>query len=132
VKSEYGGRGGSRTHGRVTPTPDFESGALNHSATLPHYRIDSVFSLIPLRRFAFSILMFCTVFIRRQAKQCKIIEPASKWQKTPVANLLRNAKSGASYARARVGGKLLWKSLKTDRMSVAQLRLGNFPADKGW
>jgi hypothetical protein len=31
-----GGRGGSRTHGTVARTPDFESGALNHSATLPH------------------------------------------------------------------------------------------------
>src|SRR6188474_3114804 len=30
-----GGRGGIRTHGRVAPTSDFESGALNHSATLP-------------------------------------------------------------------------------------------------
>ncbi len=30
-----GGRGGIRTHGRVAPTPDFESGAFNHSATLP-------------------------------------------------------------------------------------------------
>src|ERR1039458_1460447 len=30
-----GGRGGIRTPGRVTPTPDFESGAFNHSATLP-------------------------------------------------------------------------------------------------
>ena len=34
VKS-VGGRGGIRTHGRVAPTPDFESGAFNHSATLP-------------------------------------------------------------------------------------------------
>ena len=32
---EIGGRGGIRTHGRVAPTPDFESGAFNHSATLP-------------------------------------------------------------------------------------------------
>src|SRR6266481_1217448 len=30
-----GGRGGIRTHGRIAPTPDFESGAFNHSATLP-------------------------------------------------------------------------------------------------
>ena len=30
-----GGRGGIRTHGTVTRTPDFESGAFNHSATLP-------------------------------------------------------------------------------------------------
>jgi hypothetical protein len=32
---KFGGRGGIRTHGWVTPTPDFESGAFNHSATLP-------------------------------------------------------------------------------------------------
>ena len=30
-----GGRGGIRTHGTVTRTSDFESGAFNHSATLP-------------------------------------------------------------------------------------------------
>ena len=30
-----GGRGGIRTHGTVARTPDFESGAFNHSATLP-------------------------------------------------------------------------------------------------
>ena len=32
---KLGGRGGIRTHGRLAPTPDFESGAFNHSATLP-------------------------------------------------------------------------------------------------
>jgi hypothetical protein len=31
-----GGRGEIRTHDTVSRTPDFESGALNHSATLPH------------------------------------------------------------------------------------------------
>ena len=30
-----GGRGGIRTPGWVAPSPDFESGTLNHSATLP-------------------------------------------------------------------------------------------------
>jgi hypothetical protein len=30
-----GGRGGIRTPERVTPSPDFESGTINHSATLP-------------------------------------------------------------------------------------------------
>ena len=34
-----GGRGGSRTHGKVAPTSDFESGALNHSATLPYVEV---------------------------------------------------------------------------------------------
>ena len=34
-QSEVGGRGGIRTHGTVARTSDFESGAFNHSATLP-------------------------------------------------------------------------------------------------
>src|SRR5262252_1151402 len=33
--NERRGRGGIRTHGTVTRTPDFESGTFNHSATLP-------------------------------------------------------------------------------------------------
>ncbi len=53
-------------------------------------------------------------------------EQEPQWQKTPVANLVRNAASGTYYARVRVDGKLIWKSLKTDRMTVAQLRLGDF------
>jgi hypothetical protein len=50
----------------------------------------------------------------------------SRWQKTPVANLVRHIQSGSYYARIRVRGKLIWKSLKTDRISVAKLRLGDF------
>jgi integrase len=53
-------------------------------------------------------------------------ETEQQWQKTPVANLVRNAASGTYYARVRVRGKLIWKSLKTDLMSVARLRLGDF------
>src|SRR5271169_3169169 len=34
-EEENGGRGGIRTHGTVARTSDFESGAFNHSATLP-------------------------------------------------------------------------------------------------
>ena len=36
----------------------------------------------------------------------------TQWQKTPVANLVRNAASGVYYARVRVRGKLIWKTLK--------------------
>ena len=44
--ANLGGEGGSRTHGRVTPTPVFETGTLGHSVTSPselagaasHYR----------------------------------------------------------------------------------------------
>src|SRR5437879_12176154 len=34
-KDKDGGRERIRTSGRIAPTPDFESGAFNHSATLP-------------------------------------------------------------------------------------------------
>ena len=47
-------------------------------------------------------------------------------QKTPVANLVRHVQSGNHYARIRVRGKLIWKSLKTGRISVAKLRWGDF------
>src|SRR6266852_4708062 len=50
----------------------------------------------------------------------------SRWQKTPVANLVRHVESGNYYARIRLRGKLIWKSLKTDRISVAKLRLSDF------
>ncbi|HOC01255.1 MAG TPA: site-specific integrase [Verrucomicrobiota bacterium] len=43
--------------------------------------------------------------------------------KTPVANLIRYVPSGTYFARVRVGGKLIRQSLKTDRISVARLRL---------
>ncbi|MBI4658185.1 MAG: site-specific integrase [Verrucomicrobia bacterium] len=59
-------------------------------------------------------------------KASKTEQDSQQWQKTPVANLVRNAASGGYYARVRVAGKLIWKSLKTDRMTVAQLRLGDF------
>jgi len=48
-------------------------------------------------------------------------ESEARWQKTPVANLLRHRPSGNYYARIRVRGKLIWKSLETDRISVAKL-----------
>ena len=35
VRIKFGGRERIRTSGTVTRTPDFESGAFNHSATLP-------------------------------------------------------------------------------------------------
>ena len=43
-----------------------------------------------------------------------------------MANLVRHIQSGNYYARIRVRGKLIWKSLKTDRISVDKLRLSDF------
>ena len=48
------------------------------------------------------------------------------WQKTQYANLVRYIPSGTYYARLRVKGKLIRKSLKTDVLSVAKLRLTDF------
>ena len=45
------------------------------------------------------------------------------WQTTAVQNLVRYRPSGTYFARFRVGGKLVWKSLKTATFSVAKQRL---------
>ena len=71
---------------------------------------------------AFSILPFYTIRMNTDSSNDKNV----RWQKTPVANLVRHVQSGNYYARIRVRGKLIWKSLKTDRISVAKLRLGDF------
>ena len=46
-------------------------------------------------------------------------------QKTHYANLVRYVPTGMYFARMRVKGKLIRKSLKTDTLSVAKLRLGD-------
>ena len=66
--------------------------------------------------------MFYTIGMKTNSSE----NTESRWQKTPVANLVRHVQSGNYYARIRVRGKLIWKSLKTDRISVAKLRLGDF------
>src|SRR5258707_15815125 len=50
-------------------------------------------------------------------------ESLKVWQKTPFANLIRYTPSGVYFCRIRVQGKLIRKSLKTDVLSVAKLRL---------
>ena len=47
----------------------------------------------------------------------------SKWEKTRVTNLLRNVSSGGYYARVRVGGKLIWRSLDTLSFNIARIKL---------
>jgi integrase len=49
----------------------------------------------------------------------------SLWQKTQFANLVRYIPSGVYFARFRVKGKLIRKSLKTKTLTVAKLRLGD-------
>lgn len=45
------------------------------------------------------------------------------WQTTAIQNLVWYRPSGTYFARFRVGGKLVWKSLKTATFSVAKQRL---------
>ena len=52
-------------------------------------------------------------------------ESASLWTKAPVANLVRYESSGIYFARAKVRGKLIRKSLETNVLSVAKLRLAD-------
>ncbi|HTY88641.1 MAG TPA: hypothetical protein VMB80_14335, partial [Candidatus Acidoferrum sp.] len=56
----------------------------------------------------------------------KAANPDKDWQKTQYANLIRYVPSGTYYARLRVKGKLIRRSLKTDVLSVAKLRLADF------
>ncbi len=45
--------------------------------------------------------------------------------KTKYANLMRYVPSECYYARFRSRGKLVWKSLDTSKISIAQLRLAD-------
>src|SRR5437773_2567695 len=47
------------------------------------------------------------------------------WKKTQYANLIRYKPSKTYFARIRIGGKLIRRSLKTPVLSVAKLRLGD-------
>lgn len=52
-------------------------------------------------------------------------EPKRVWLKTKYANLMRYVPSKNYYARFRSRGKLVWKSLETTKISIAQLRLAD-------
>jgi integrase len=57
------------------------------------------------------------------ATACMSTATEKVWQTTAVQNLVRYGPSGTYFARFRVGGKLVWKSLKTATFSVAKQRL---------
>ncbi len=57
-------------------------------------------------------------------------EPKGPWQKTPYANLIRYVPSGTYFARIRIQGKLIVRSLKTDSITVAKLRLADLEKDE--
>jgi integrase len=55
--------------------------------------------------------------------RCMSDSDKGPWETTAVQNLVRYRSSGTYFARFRVGGKLVWKSLETPVFSVAKQRL---------
>jgi integrase len=52
-------------------------------------------------------------------------ERQTEWRATNVQNIVRYAPSGTLFARFKIGGKLIRRSLKTNVVSVAKLRLAD-------
>jgi len=71
-------------------------------------------------RIAFLILQSDTVCVKDS-----IAAPKNVWLNTPFANLIRYVPSGIYFSRIRVRGKLIRRSLKTNKLAVAKLRLGD-------
>jgi len=62
----------------------------------------------------------------KQTSSDQVSDSESDWQKTPYSNLIRYVPSGTYFARMKVKGKLIRRSLKTKTLSVAKLRLSDF------
>jgi hypothetical protein len=85
---------------------------------------------IQRRFFDFWILVLNTVPVHTRKTQPTPDNPEKDWQKSPFGNLIRYVSSGTYYARLRVKGKLVRRSLKTSVLSVAKLRLGDFEREE--
>ena len=68
--------------------------------------------------------------IRSTEHAAENTESQSVWVNAPVSNLVRYKSSGICFARLRIRGKLFRNSLKTDVISAAKLRLGDFIKDR--
>jgi integrase len=66
----------------------------------------------------------------KQTTPAKASDAELDWQKTSYSNLIRYVPSGTYFARIRVKGKLIRRSLKTKTLSVAKLRLADLEKDE--
>ncbi len=57
------------------------------------------------------------------------VNEESKWETTSVPNLIRYRASGTYFARFKLAGKVVWKSLDTTVFSVAKQRLPDMVRD---
>ena len=71
------------------------------------------------------ILILDTDRMKERQAEPAAANPARNWQTSQYANLIRYVPSGIYFARIRVRGKLIRRSLKTDVVSVAKLRLAD-------
>ncbi len=65
-----------------------------------------------------------------KGKQRQQNERKRPWLKTPYANLIRYVPSRVYFARIRIRGKLIVKSLETDSITVAKLRLADLEKEE--
>lgn len=79
----------------------------------------------PLANGAFRTqeLTDCTPSLHPPRRKMSAQETKSPWEPTSEQNLIRYRPSGTYFARYKVGGKRVRKSLKTDVFSVAKIRL---------
>jgi integrase len=68
---------------------------------------------------------FTVIFYGGEVKQCKTVKT---WTRTSVQNLVRH-KTGRYYARLFGNGKESWKSLGTDVLEVAKIKLRDVAGD---
>lgn len=73
------------------------------------------------------ILQFDTDGMRESQTESK---PDKLWCKTQHRGLYRYVPSGKLFARVRIGGKLIVRSLKTDKVSVGKLRLSDLEKEE--
>ncbi|MFZ4780221.1 MAG: hypothetical protein ACOYM3_33110, partial [Terrimicrobiaceae bacterium] len=76
------------------------------------------------------ILLYYTVRMKNETDQAAANSQEITWQPTQYANIVRHVPSGIYYARLRIKGKLIWRSLKTDKISIAKLRMGDVEVEE--
>ena len=63
--------------------------------------------------------------MKAQNGQAEYLDQEKTGQPTQYANIVQHVPSGIYYARLRIKGKLIWRSLKTDKILVAKTTLGD-------
>ena len=116
LTSFAGGEGGIRTLGCLSTTSDFESGAFNHSATLPAV---SYLLIATEPRLAIGLSVTVVAHCPPEWGQAEL---PILCQKTPSANLVHCVPSDNYFARLRVYGKFIRRN-KPNKIGVANLRL---------